>query len=291
MLVSEFLTRVSYALRGTDDDAPTVGTEEATYVLSLFNRKKDELYRDSRLRLTAAWKETAPNEPGTVATTGTTTLTGTNTYFTDYQIGDKITVSGETVRTIQAIASDTSLTVTVAFSNTASGKTFTHASIIASGDQSYSVHRDFLYPSDKVVITDTNSKTHDYTVIKPQERSSLTREVYLHGLNPYTLTFTSTIGSAEDIVGGTLSIPGFYLPADVSAATDLIPVDDPNWAVMATAAEYAFNDVVYEEKAPDLNDKANALFSAMLAKNRAGTFGNPRRMPYRGYRIGVRESR
>jgi hypothetical protein len=291
MLVSEFLDRVSYALRGQDDDAPTVGTEEATYWISIFNRRKDELYRDSRLRLTAGWKESAPNEPGTVATAGTTTLTGTSTYFTDYQVGDKITVSGETVRTIATIVSDTSLTVTVAFSNTASGKTFTHSTIIAASDQSYSVHRDFLYPSDKVTVTDTDSKVHDYTLIKPQERSSLQREVYLHGVNPYTLTFTSTIDSTEDIVGGTLSIPGFYLPADVSLATDTIPLDDPNWGVMATAAEVAFNDVVYEEKAPDLNDKANALFSAMLAKNRAGTFGNPRRMPYRGYRIGVRESR
>jgi len=63
---------------------------------------------------------------GTVATNGTITLTGTFTQFTNtFKVGDTITVSGETVRTIATIASDTSLTVTVAFSTTASGLAYT----------------------------------------------------------------------------------------------------------------------------------------------------------------------
>lgn len=58
---------------------------------------------------------------GLVATAGTTTLTGTGTQFTkSFIVGDTITVSGETVRTIQSITSDTVLDVTVAFSTTAS---------------------------------------------------------------------------------------------------------------------------------------------------------------------------
>lgn len=62
---------------------------------------------------------------GTVATNGTTTLTGTNTQFLSaFRIGDTITVSGETIRTISAIASDTSLTVSVAFSTTASSLSY-----------------------------------------------------------------------------------------------------------------------------------------------------------------------
>jgi len=64
--------------------------------------------------------------PGTGATTGTTTLTGTGTKFlTDFQVGDTITVNGETVRTVASVTSDTVLDVTVAFTNTASGKTYT----------------------------------------------------------------------------------------------------------------------------------------------------------------------
>lgn len=59
--------------------------------------------------------------PGTVATAGTTTLTGTGTDFTRLKAGDPILVYGETRRYIAAIASATSLTVTVAFTTTASG--------------------------------------------------------------------------------------------------------------------------------------------------------------------------
>lgn len=59
-------------------------------------------------------------EIGTVATAGTTTLTGTGTNFLAvYRAGDSIYVDGETVRTVSAIASNTSLTVTSAFSTTA----------------------------------------------------------------------------------------------------------------------------------------------------------------------------
>jgi len=67
---------------------------------------------------------------GTVATAGTKTLTGTDSNFTDYAVGDTITVSGETVRTIETLTNDTLLTVTVAFSNTDSELTYImHAGI------------------------------------------------------------------------------------------------------------------------------------------------------------------
>lgn len=63
---------------------------------------------------------------GTVTTNGTTTLAGASTKFTrDFKVGDQIWVSGETVRTITAIASDISLTVGVAFATSAGGLSFT----------------------------------------------------------------------------------------------------------------------------------------------------------------------
>lgn len=58
---------------------------------------------------------------GVVATAGTITLTGTGTNFLAvYRTGDQIYVDGETVRTVAAVASNTSLTVTSAFGTTAS---------------------------------------------------------------------------------------------------------------------------------------------------------------------------
>lgn len=62
---------------------------------------------------------------GTVTTAGTTTLTGSGTLFlSELQVGDEILVSGEGRRTIDAIASDTSLTVTVAFATSVGSLTF-----------------------------------------------------------------------------------------------------------------------------------------------------------------------
>jgi hypothetical protein len=59
---------------------------------------------------------------GTVRTNGTTTLTGTGTKFsTMLRVGETISVAGEGARAIEAIASDTSLTVSAPFSTSASG--------------------------------------------------------------------------------------------------------------------------------------------------------------------------
>lgn len=285
MNVTTALTKISYALRGIDDDAPTFGDDEAVYWLSVLNDKKDELHRDPKKKWSTGFKETAPIEPGTVATTGTTTLTGTSTYFEDYRVGDKITVDGETVRTIATITSDTILTVTVAFSNTASSKTFTHTTIIATGVQSYSLHRSFLLPSDSVLITTTGDNDLYYDIIKPQERNTNVRNVYVSGDNPKVLTITSEITSTEDLIGGTLTVPGYYLPDDMTAGSDILPFPDPNWGIMASAAEIAFNDIIYEDKADGINAKANALYAMMSQANRAGTWNNPRKIPTNVNRI------
>ena len=278
MYVSTALSKISYALRGLDDDAPSFGDDEANYWLSVLNDKKDELFQDTKNKWSSSFKTTYPNEPGTVATTGTTTLTGTSTFFEDYRVGDKILVSGETVRTIATIASDTSLTVTVAFSNTASSKTFTHTTILASGVQSYSFPRSFLLPSDQVSVTTTDDTVRYIDIIHPQERNSLTQSVFISGENPQVITFTNTL-TTQDIVGGELSVPGYFLPPDMTAATDQLPFPNANWGVFAASAEIAFNDIVYEDKASDLNQKANALYTAMAQKNRSGTWNNPRKIP------------
>ena len=63
---------------------------------------------------------------GTVTTNGTTTLTGSGTQFLNtFKVGDTITVSGETVRTIATITSNTVLDTTVAFATSASSLTYT----------------------------------------------------------------------------------------------------------------------------------------------------------------------
>lgn len=276
MNITTLFTQVNAAYRGSDDDPPTTGTDFNLW-LATANRKQAEWYSDSQNVWKSNFSYEKPNELGTVATTATTTLTGTSTNFTDYTMGDTITVSGETVRTIATIASDTSLTVTVAFSNTASSKTFTHASIIISGVRSYSMHRSLLDPSDQAVVVTTTGDLY-FVIGKPQERKRYYNEVYLSSRNPEKLIFPDGISSTinANLIGGTLKVPGYYAPADMAAAADIVSVDDPYWLVYAVASELAFNDITYSDKTPDLNAKANNLWSGMVAANRRGTNNNPR---------------
>lgn len=277
MIVQEFFEQVNISFRGTDDDVPAAGSADSLMWYRTMNRKINEWATDAKNIWQSNFHYEKPNEPGTVATTATTTLTGTSTYFTDYQIGDTITVSGETVRTIATIVSDTSLTVTVAFSNTGSAKTFTHKTIIVTGVQSYSVHRNLLNPSDVAIVTTTTQDIH-YMIGKPQERSRFLNEVYLSGRQPQLLTFYDTISATSNsqLIGATLKLPGYFVPNDLTALTDIIPVDDEYWLVYAVAGELAFNDITYSDKAPDLNAKANNLYSGMVVANRKGTNNYPR---------------
>lgn len=215
MTVGEALAKINEAFRGSDDDAPTFGDEEATIWLSVMNTKKDEFYRDTRQKWSSA------------------------------------------------------------FSNNALATT------VSAGDQDYDLGATLLQLSDQVYVLDTNSVKHYYDVIKPQERTDEVQEVYLSGVNPQVLNFTKTIAATDDIVGGTIYAPGYYLPADLTASSDDIPIPDPYWLVYATAAELAFNDVVYETKAADLTNRANQMYKQMVIDNRAGTYENPRRVAYR----------
>lgn len=273
MILSDLFVQINSAYRGSDDDVPTSGTPDYTLWLATTNRKIAEWAKDSKITWQSNFSYSSPNEPGTVSTTATTTLTGSGTYFTDFNVGDTITVSGETARTIATITSDTSLTVTVAFSNTASAKTFTRTTIIKTGVQSYSVHRNLLTPSDDIIIETTNGNIK-YLLGKPQERSRYNNEVYLSSRDPQTLTFYDDLPTS--IIGGILRVPGYYIPNDMVNSTDIIPVDDPYWLVYAVASELAFNDLTYSDKSVDLNAKAGNLYSMMVANNRRGTSDYPR---------------
>lgn len=214
MQVSEFITRLNYVLRGTDDDAPSSGSDEWSYWVDTLNRKKNELYED----VTKQWR---------------------NTY--------------DGTRSIGTISASAALT--------------------------FDTEDDFLAPSDHVYVITTAGQRVEYEIVQPQERSPHKRQVYIAGMNPQILYFSDEVVAGENIVGGTLYLPGYYMPEDVASDNDDLPFLDPNWGVMASAAEIAGNDIVYEDKEANLTAKANNLYSLMVKKNRRGTYGSPRVAP------------
>jgi len=157
--------------------------------------------------------------------------------------------------------------------------------ITVSATPSYNTDATLIAASDEVYAVDTNSNKVYYQMTNPRRRTKTGRQFYLAGMNPKVLYCSNAIVATEDIVGGTLHLPGYYMPADVTLSTDTIPLPDADWGVMAVAAEIAFNDITYEDKSADLNAKANELYMQMVRTNRRNTYNTPKAIPTNVNRI------
>lgn len=221
MTVGDWLVAVNDAFRGTDEDAPDIGSADADLWIRTLNRKKNELYNNTKVLFDETW-------------------------------------SVESVGLVTADATP-----------------------------SFNLDTDFIAPSDYVYVLDTDGNKHYYDIVKPRQRPTSGRQFYIAGMNPKVLYGSNEIEATESIVGGTLYVPGYYMPADVPLDDEdaLIPLPDPYWGVMSVAAEVAGNDITYEDKEGNLNAKANALYSQMIRNNRRGTYGKGKVSPTNMYRI------
>lgn len=146
---------------------------------------------------------------------------------------------------------------------------------VTQGVQTYNLDTNFLLSADKVTVT-TATDSFDFKLVEPQERDRFTDSCYISGANPQKLTFVDAFTADSRALGGTITLAGYFLPSELTAPTDVIPVDDPYWLVYAVASELAFNDESYDSKTGDLNAKANSLYAMMASNNRRGTSNNPR---------------
>jgi hypothetical protein len=92
-------------------------TDDDTYIQALCDMVEEVV-------LTEIQGEHETTIEGTVETDETTSITGTETNFLDYEPGDIIRVQGETPRVIASISADTSMVVAEAMDATASGLTY-----------------------------------------------------------------------------------------------------------------------------------------------------------------------
>ncbi len=134
-------------------------------------RKVTAIATNTALTVDAAFTDTAADAAltaGTGVLTGSidpaasTTVTGVGTAFTtELAVGDQITVSGET-RTISAIASDTSLTVSAAFTDNANDTSVMTDSMAVADMNDLSVNTTDYVAGDKINIVGTE---HDGTTV------------------------------------------------------------------------------------------------------------------------------
>ncbi len=220
MKVPELFRQINGAYRGTDDSAPTQGTDDYELWIDTANRKITEWSNDSK-----------------------------NTWETLWEVKN---ITG----------------------------------VVVANDKTYSVDATLIVPSDQIYITDTSGNKHYYTLVKPQERDNYIGQSCCY-INKGVLNFIDDIKTGDVIVGGTISIPGYYAPTALADDNSTVPVVDPYWLVYATASELAFNDLTYSDKANDLAGKANFIYSQMANNNRRGTNRNPRITPVNLKKIGM----
>jgi len=129
---------------------------------------------------------------------------------------------------------------------------------------------DFMSASDKALLV-TADETIEIDIVKANDRS---KGVFIAGF-PSKLFFSVPLTKS-----GNLWLPGYYKPAYPSATSDIVPLPDANWGVAAVAADVAFSDITYEDKAEALQARANYLYTLMNKNNRRATYGSPRVTSY-----------
>lgn len=82
------------------------------------------------------------------------------------------------------------------------------------------------------------------------------------------LKFAKAFTETDPQFGGTLQVPGYVKPDYLVNPDDTIPIDDPNWLVLVTAAELARTDLTQAQNYPLIIGEANNAMTAMKQANR-----------------------
>lgn len=83
------------------------------------------------------------------------------------------------------------------------------------------------------------------------------------------LVFSREFTEQDPQFGGTIQVPGYLHPRHLEDSSDEVPVDDPNWLVLISAAEFIRNDITRQNQYGNLTAEANEAMTAMKDDNGA----------------------
>lgn len=116
-----------------------------------------------------------------------------------------------------------------------------------------------------------------YTDYKITTIDDLKRRYYGPGKTSYNgfycarngnqLVFNHTFTSADSQYGGDIQVPCYIFPDELTATSDDVQVDDPDWLVFRVAAEYVRNDITRRQRYPELLAEANECMARMKSDN------------------------
>jgi hypothetical protein len=117
-------------------------------------------------------------------------------------------------------------------------------------------------PGDTITILKLDGKKSEYELV-------LSSQLKLYPYGNYcaqvgkTLIFNNAFTSTSPEFGGTILCPVYLYPDHLVNDSDEVVVDDPQWLVTVTAAEYVRNDIVKQNQYPGLIQEANSLMDGM----------------------------
>lgn len=120
---------------------------------------------------------------------------------------------------------------------------------------------------DFVRILHTNGTTYtDYQLVAPERLKYYSTGAYCaqEGSN---LVFNAAFKTTDLQYGGTIKVPAYLFASHLASSSDLVPVDDPNWLVVVTAAEWSRTDITRQNQYSNLIAEANNLMAGMKLAN------------------------
>lgn len=124
-------------------------------------------------------------------------------------------------------------------------------------------------PGDYVLIR-TTSGDIGYQIVTPDRLKATGGRVC--AFMGRSLVFSKPFEQGAAEYGGTILVPVKMRPGKLVRANDVVVVDDPNWLVKITAAEWVRNDTVRLNQYPNLVAEANALMENMKEANDESQF-------------------
>lgn len=119
---------------------------------------------------------------------------------------------------------------------------------------------------DTITITHINGDTSEYETVKANQLKSYPSGNYCAKVGR-NLVFNRAFNSDDAQFGGTITAPVYLHAEHLVNDQDEVPVDDPEWLVTVTAAEYNRTDVTKANQYGNLINEANALMEAMKDAN------------------------
>lgn len=117
----------------------------------------------------------------------------------------------------------------------------------------------------RIVYDSTNNLYTDYRVVSADRLKSYPTGHYCAQVGR-TLKFNKAFVSTDTEFGGDIQVPVFLYAEELTTNGE-VPVDDPEWLVCMTAAEYVRNDVTKQNQYPNLVAEANAILDLMKETN------------------------